>query len=172
MLATLLSVDWSAIFVPHHSLAELVVRGSIMYLTIFVLLRVVLKRQVGGIGTSDVLVVVLLAEVAGNGFGKDYKSVTEGTVLVGTVLFWSYAVDWLQFTFPAIERLVREPKLKLIENGRLLRRNMRAELVTTEELMTQLREQGIERPDEVKAAFMEADGRISIVPKRSRKRPR
>lgn len=160
------TVDWQAMFVPQGSLVELVLRGTIMYLAIFVLLRVVLKRQVGGIGTSDVLVVVLLAEVAGKGFGNDYKSVVEGMALVGTVLFWSYAVDWLQFRFPAVERLVREPKLKLVENGRLLRRNMATELVTVEELMTQLREKGVEKLADVKAAFMEADGRISIVPRR------
>jgi hypothetical protein len=56
----------------------------------FGLLRLVLKRQAGGIGTTDILVIVLLAEVAGNGFAAEDKSVVEGTVLVGTILFWSY----------------------------------------------------------------------------------
>ncbi|HYC64585.1 MAG TPA: YetF domain-containing protein [Reyranellaceae bacterium] len=160
------AIDWHGMFVPQGSLLELVLRGTIMYLVIFVLLRVVLKRQVGGIGTSDILVVVLLAEVAGNGFGKDYKSVVEGTVLIGTVLFWSYAVDWLQHRFPAFERLVREEPLKLISNGRMLRKNMADEMVSVEELMAQLREKGLDKVSDVKVAFMEADGRVSVVPKR------
>jgi len=160
------TIDWHGMFMPHGSLLELVLRGTVMYLVIFLLLRVVLKRQVGGIGPTDILVVVLLAEVAGPGFSKEYKSVAEGAVLIGTVLFWSYALDWLQHRFPAIERLVREQPLKLIENGRLLRRNMASELVTHEELMAQLREKGIEKVADVKVAFMEADGRVSVVAKR------
>jgi len=159
----LLNVDWEAIFSPHHSLLELFLRGTIMYLVIFVLLRVVLRRQVGGIGTSDILVIVLVAEVAGKGITAEYKSVVEGAVLVATVLFWSYVIEWLQFRFPAFERLSRDPKLKLIEDGRMLRRNMRAEFVTVEELTAQLREQGLEDCKGVKAAYMEADGHISII---------
>jgi uncharacterized membrane protein YcaP (DUF421 family) len=159
------TIDWNAVFVPQVSLLELFLRGTIVYLAIFALLRVVPKRQVGGISPSDILVVVLLAEAAGNAFGRDYKSVVEGAVLVATVLFWSLALDWLQHRFPAIERVVREPKLKLVENGRLLRRNMRSELVTVEELMAQLREKGIENAADVRAAFIESDGHISVIAK-------
>ncbi len=53
--------------------------------------------------------------------------------------------------------------LILIENGRMLRKNMRAELVTAEELMAQLRENGIEDCAQVKRACMEADGMISVI---------
>ena len=162
------TIDWATMFVPQVSLLELALRGTIMYLAIFALLRVVPKRQVGGISPSDILVVVLLAEAAGNAFGSDYKSVVEGAVLVATVLFWSLALDWIQHRFPAVERLLREPKLKLVENGRMLRRNMRRELVTVEELLAQLREKGIEDPAEVRAAYIESDGHISVIPKAGR----
>ena len=157
------SIDWRAMLVPEHSVLDLFLRGTVMYLAIFVLLRLVLRRQVGDIGTSDVLVIVLLAEVSGNAMAANAASLPEGVVLVGTVLLWSYLIEWVQFRFPAFERLIREPKLKLIDNGRLLRRNMRTELVTVEELMAQLREQGIEDRAEVKAAYLEADGQISII---------
>lgn len=157
------SIDWRAMLVPEHSVLDLFLRGTVMYLAIFVLLRLVLRRQVGDIGTSDVLVIVLLAEVSGNAMAANAASLPEGVVLVGTVLLWSYLIEWVQFRFPAFERLIREPKLKLIDNGRLLRRNMRTELVTVEELMGQLREEGIEDRAEVKAAYLEADGQISII---------
>lgn len=84
---TFWTIDWRGIFTPTTSVLELVVRATLMYFIVFGLLRLVLKRQAGGIGTTDVLVVVLLAEVAGNGFAAEYKSVVEGTVLVGTILF-------------------------------------------------------------------------------------
>jgi uncharacterized membrane protein YcaP (DUF421 family) len=109
------------------------------------------------------LVIVLIAEVTGNGISDNFQSVVESTVLIGTVLFWSTLIEWLQSRSAAFERLVRDPKLKLIENGRMLRRNMREEFVTVEELMAQLREKGLEHCRDVKAAYMEADGRISII---------
>lgn len=156
-------VDWASLIEPKHALLELFVRGTVMYLVILVLLRLVVRRQVGGIGMTDVLVIVLIAEVAGNGISDNFQSVVESTVLVGTVLFWSTLIEWLQSRYPAVERLVRDPKLKLIENGRMLRRNMREEFVSVEELMAQLREKGLQDCRDVKAAYMEADGRISII---------
>lgn len=157
------SVDWHALFVPQHSLLEMVVRGTIMYLAIFGLLRVAHKRQTGGISPADVLVIVLIAEVAGNAFSSAYNSVVEGLVLVCTVLFWSYVLEWLAHRSPAVERLLREPKLKLVAEGRMLRTNMRRELITEEELMAQLRKQGVDDCRIVKSAYMEADGTVSVI---------
>jgi len=156
-------VDWADVFLPTQSVLELFVRASAMYFILFVLLRLVLRRHTGGLGTSDLLVVVLVAEIAGNGINGESFSVVGGAISVGTVLLWTYGIEWLQYHVPWLERLVREPKLKLIDGGKLLRRNMRAELITFEELMTQLREQGVEDCAEVKAAYVEADGTISIL---------
>lgn len=160
---TFLGIDWQGIFIPTLSLLEMAVRGTIMYFIIFGLLRFVAKRQTGGTGTTDVLVIVLLAEVAGNGFAVEYKSVVEGAVLVGTILFWSYLVEWAVHRFPKIERILHPPTLLLIKDGKMIRKNMKIELVTKEELLAHLREQGIENCASVKQACMEADGMISII---------
>ena len=100
-------IDWQSIFIPTISLVELVIRGTLMYFVLFGLLRLVLKRQAGGIGTTDVLVIVLLAEVSGKGFTSDYTSVVEGTVIIATVLFWSYVLEWAGHKYPAVERILR-----------------------------------------------------------------
>jgi hypothetical protein len=76
-----LSQAWHDVFVPTHSILEMFVRGTIMFLTIFAVLRFVLKRQAGGLSTPDVLLVVLLADAAQNGMAGEYRSVTEGIVL-------------------------------------------------------------------------------------------
>lgn len=163
MSETLWNIDWQGIFIPTISLGELVIRSTLMYFILFGLLRLVLKRQAGGIGTTDVLVIVLLADVSGQGFTSNYTSVVEGTVIIATVLFWSHVLEWAGHKFPAVERILRAQTLMLIQNGKMLRRNMRAELVTPEELMAQLREKGIEDCSQVKRAYMEADGKISVV---------
>lgn len=68
-------------------------------------------------------------------------------------------------TFPLMRRLLRDRETCLIQDGRMLRRNMRREMVTEEELMSVLRKEGIEDMAEVHSAFMEADGEISVVTK-------
>lgn len=158
-------IDWPVMFTPTHSVLEMVVRATLMYFTIVALLKLVVKRQTGGVGQTDILMIVLIAEVAGPGFTSSYASVTEGAVLVGTVLFWSYVIEWLTFRFPAFERFFQPPTRLLIKNGRMLPRNMRAELVTKGELMTHLREEGINSISDVQEACMEPDGMISVIKK-------
>jgi uncharacterized membrane protein YcaP (DUF421 family) len=156
-------IDWSAIFLPETPLLEIFIRGTVMYLCIYFLLRFTLKRQAGTVGIADLLVIVLIADAAQNGMADDYTSIADGLLLVSTIIFWSYALDWLGYRFPHLERILHPPPLKLIQQGRLLRRNMRKELVTEDELMSQLRQQGISDIKHVKQACMEGDGRISII---------
>ena len=112
---------------------------------------------------ADLLVVVLVADATQNAMGSKYESVTEGIVLVGTILFWNYTLDWLAFKFSAIHKLVKPKPLLLISNGELIRRNLQKEMITREELMSQLREQGVEDIKKIKRSYLEGDGRISVV---------
>jgi len=144
-------------------LLEIVLRGTCVYLALFVLLRVVLKRETGGMSVTDLLVVVLIADAAQNAMAGDYTSVPDGLLLVATIIFWSYALNWLGHRFPRIERFIHPPPLPLIENGRMLHAKMREELITEDELKSQLRLQGVQDPGQVKGAYMEGDGRISVI---------
>src|SRR5215213_2718069 len=155
MTDTLFSLDWRTMLVPTHSVAEVILRGTLMYLALFALLRFILKRQSGGLAITDVLVIVLIADAAQNGMADEYRSVTEGIILVATIIFWSYALDWLEYYFPAFRDFLRPPPLLLIDDGQLKRRNMRQELITEEELMAALREQNVSDLREVHRAHME-----------------
>ena len=55
------------------------------------------------------------------------------------------------------------PPLLLVKNGRMIQRHLQRELITDDELMSKLRQQGVEFLADVKFAYMEADGRISII---------
>ncbi len=156
-------IDWRELFVPQMPLAGIFLRGTMTYIMIFLILRFLLKRQSGVIGIADLLVVVLIADAAQNAMAGEYKSITEGALLVLTIVFWNVFIDWLGFRFKPLRRFTRPPPLKLIENGRMLARNMRQEMITKEELDSQLRQQGIDDCGEVKEAFIEGDGRISII---------
>jgi uncharacterized membrane protein YcaP (DUF421 family) len=156
-------VQWETLFVPDTPLLEIFVRGTIMYLGVFLILRFVMKRQVGTVGIADIIVVVFIADAAQNGMAGDYDAIPDGLLLVGVIVFWAAGIDALAHRVPAIARLAKAPPLLLVKDGVLQRHNMRREFLTEEELMSQLRLQGVEDLGRVKQAFMEPDGRVSVI---------
>lgn len=159
---TLFFVDWAKLFVPSYSILETIIRGTVTYIVLFMFLRI-LRRETGTLNITDLLVVVVIADAAQNAMAGEYKSITEGIILVATIMFWDYLMDWLSFRFPAIRRLLRPSPLLLIKDGEIQRRNLRQEMITIDELMSSLREQGIEKISEVDKAFLEGDGKISVI---------
>lgn len=155
-------IDWNALLIPELSLLEIFLRGTVMYLAIFVLFRF-LKRDAGEIGIADLLVVVLVADAAQNAMANDYHSITEGLLLVSTIVFWNFTIDWLGYKFPKFGDIIYPPPTLLVKHGRMLRQNMRAQMLTDEELLSQLRQQGVEHLAEVKKAYIEGDGHISVI---------
>ena len=165
-------MDWKSIFLPDVSIFEIMLRGSLMYISLFILLRVILKRQTGTLGMTDLLLITLLADASQNAMAGEYKSLPDGIGLVATIIFWNYLFDWLSFRSEWFARLIEPAPLALIKNGKLLRRNMRQELITDAELMTQLREQGLDDVAKVKEAYIESDGRISVIQKKQKQHER
>jgi uncharacterized membrane protein YcaP (DUF421 family) len=163
LIEVAMGIDWTAALVPKVSLVELFLRGTAIYLFLFVLLRVLVRRHVGTLGLTDMLVIVLIADAAQNAMAAEYRSVPEGFVLCGTIVGWSYALDWIGYRYRRIGALLEPKPLRLIHDGKLLRRNMRAELVTTDELMSHLRQHGLDDARNVREAFIEPDGQISIL---------
>ena len=113
--------------------------------------------------TADLLVIVLIADAAQNGLGKEYSSVTEGLALVVTIVAWEYLLDWLAWRFPATRPYLKPASLTLIRDGRLIPQNLRREMITEDELKSQLREQSVESYEDIKLATLEGDGRLSVL---------
>jgi uncharacterized membrane protein YcaP (DUF421 family) len=156
-------VDWNLIFAPHLPLLEGVVRGTVTYLALLALLRVVGRRETGGLGLTDVLVVVLVADAASAGLYGETTSLADGMVVVVTILFWSVVVDAVAYRFPKLATLLKATPKTLIENGKLNRAVMRRELMTTEEVSSQLRLHGIDDIAMVERACIEPNGMISVI---------
>lgn len=155
--------DWGALFSIGVQPLELVVRGTAMYWFLFLLFRFVLRRDVGSIGIADVLLLVLIADAAQNAMAGSYESITEGCLLVATIVGWNWLMDFATWRFASLRRLLEPRPLPLVRDGQLLRRNMRREFITVEELMSQLRQHGLDSLEQVKTAIMENDGQISVI---------
>ena len=157
------AIDWGKMFLPDTPLLEIFLRGTVMYLALFALLRFVLRREAGALGITDLLVIVLIADAAQNGLADDYSSVTDGLLLVATIVGWSHFLNWLAYRFPLWRRVVLPTRVQLVRDGRLLRRNLDREMISEEELLGEIHGHGCEDLHEVRAAWIEADGMISVI---------
>jgi uncharacterized membrane protein YcaP (DUF421 family) len=156
------SIDWQKMFVPSASVVELFLRGTIMYFFILALMRL-FRREAGTLSIPDLLVVVLVADAAQNGMSSEYHSVTEGLVLVGTIFLWNYGLDWLSYRSRRVYRLLHPAPLPLVKDGAIQRRNLRSELLTVDDLLSQLREHGVDDVRAVKRSYIEPDGHLSVI---------
>jgi hypothetical protein len=111
------------------------------------------------------LVIVLVAGVCRNPLVRDAYSIPDGLMVIAVILFWSFAADWLSYYSPWVHSLLHAPPIALIREGQVLRENLRKELLTEERLCAKLREHGVKNLGQVAEAYMEGDGRVSVLKK-------
>lgn len=92
----------------------------------------------------------------------EYHSITEGILLVAVIFAWATLIDWLDFKFPKWHIASSSP-LKVISDGKILRQNMGRNLITEDEILSQLRQHGQDSPQWVASAFVEGDGHFSVI---------
>jgi uncharacterized membrane protein YcaP (DUF421 family) len=156
------SVDRTALFGVHAPIAGTDhLRDSVVFFSVFSFS--ILRRDVGAEGIADILLLVIIADTAQNAMAGEYKSNTEGAILVRTNIARNVLFDWLTSRFPAFAKLAEATALQPIRHDQILNQNLSKEIPTIEDLMSILREQGVETVDEVKHPYIESDGAISII---------
>ena len=156
--------DWTSVISPDISIFESIVRGSALYFFVFGIMRGTLRRTAGELSMLDFIFVLLVANSAANAITGGSESIANSVVLILTIVFWNYALNTLSWYVPALQRWTTPPPLQVIREGKMVPRNMRKEFLTEDELMAKLREEGIEDLGAVKAAYVEGDGNVSVIP--------
>lgn len=156
-------MDIGSLFAVDTSPLELVVRGTVMYWFLLLIFRFVLRRDPGTLGVADLLFVVIVADASQNAMSGTYDTVAEGFILVGTLVFWNYALDSASFRWKAVRWLTEPPPLLLVADGRINARNMRKEFLTRDDLDAQLRLAGVDDLAKVRKAYLESDGKFSVL---------
>jgi len=158
----LFKIDWQSMFVPTESILEIVIRGTIMYLAMYFLLRI-FRRQSGNIGIADLLVIVVIADAAQNGMAGDSKSITEAVILIFTIILWDFFFDWLGYRSVFVGKLLTPKPLLLVEDGKVIKSNLEKEFITEEELMSHIRQEGQADLSKVKKFYLESNGHFSML---------
>jgi Predicted membrane protein len=144
---------------------EIVARGSLAYLAVACVLRIIPKRNAGNLAPNDIIALVMIGNLAAAAVLGGSRSIPDILLLLLVVLLWDYAFDLLEYYFPKTRHIIQDSPTVLVRDGMLIRRNLRKEKVTEQELAASLREQGIEDMARVKLAVLEVDGRISVIRK-------
>ncbi|WP_394064655.1 DUF421 domain-containing protein [Alcaligenes sp. WGS1538] len=156
---------WSTAFELENPVLESVLRGTVVYFVLFILLRLAGRRELGSLGPADLLILLLIADASGNAMTGGSNSLTDGLLVAATIVAWGYIIDWLMYRFPLLNRLATARKVCVVRDGELQWRNMRREYVTREEIMSEMRLAGIESLDEVRVAYIEPNGKLSFLKK-------
>ena len=144
-------------------LLEKVLRTLVVYIFLLIGLRLGGKRELGMLNPFDLVVLLVLSNTLQNAIIGPDNSVFGGLFGATTLLVINYLVVRFLFAHPKLERYVEGSAVILIQDGKILRRNMRRELITDDELKSRARLQGIENLSQIKCARIEVGGALTFV---------
>lgn len=149
---------------------EIALRATLVYLGVYLLLRLIPKRTIGNFSLADILTLIILGSIAQKGIVGDSNSVGDIALIIVIVLIWDYVLNSLEYHVPFFRGILRETESALIRDGRLMHGNLRREMVTEDELLAVLRKKNVTDISTVRSAYLEADGDISLIRKRKQKK--
>ncbi|MHB1456122.1 MAG: DUF421 domain-containing protein [Armatimonadota bacterium] len=139
-----------------------IVRGTLVYGAVLLLLRLGGKREVGQMGTGEFVAILLISNAVQNSMNGGDNSITGGLILAVVIIAWSTLIAYITYrSKKAADIIVGSPTL-LIHNGKILDQNLRKELLSHDELKAILRRQGIHDISDIHAAILESDGDVSV----------
>lgn len=152
-------------FLPDTNLWELTARGTVVYLLVTVVLRLIPKRHTGNVSPNDLIAIIIVGSLAADAIIGDMQSPIDILIMVLVVLLWDYLFNVLEYHVPWFRRIAQHTPTLLIHNGELIKNNLRSEMLTEQELLANLRKHGVTKISQVRQAVLEGDGHISVIRK-------
>jgi uncharacterized membrane protein YcaP (DUF421 family) len=144
---------------------DLVIRAAVIFCFIFLLTRIVGRRQLSDLEPFDFILLVVLGDLVQQGITQNDESVTGTATVISTIALLSVAVSWLSFRFKALRPLTEGEPIVLVQDGRVIERNMRRERITLSDIEGEARQSQITSVSDLRWAILENDGRISFIPR-------
>jgi uncharacterized membrane protein YcaP (DUF421 family) len=144
---------------------DLVLRAAIAFFFIFLLMRIVGRRELSSLEPFDLILLIVLGDLVQQGITQSDYSVTGLILAAGTISLLTVAVSYVSFRFPRTRPLLEGQPLVVIQDGEVLENNLRRERLTREELAEAARLQQISSLKDVSWAILEKSGQISFIKK-------
>ncbi len=144
---------------------DLVFRAAVMYLAVFTFTRVLGRRELSQLQPFDLILLVVIGDLVQQGVTQNDLSVTGLLIVIATVAVLQVAASYLSFRFRRLRPVLEGLPVVIVEDGRLLRRNLERERLTEDDVTEEMRLSSIESLDQVKWAVLETSGRMSFIKK-------
>lgn len=145
---------------------DLVIRAVIVFFFIFLVTRVVGRRQLSELEPFDLILLVVLGDLVQQGITQSDESVTGTLVVISTIALLSVALSWATFRFKALQPIAEGEPIILVYDGQPIPRNMRRERITLADIQEQARQAQIVSIADLQWAILENDGQISCIPRK------
>jgi len=142
---------------------DIVLRGTVIFLALYVLVRLMGKRELGQMTPFELIVLVVIGDLIQQGVTQNDFSLTGAIIAVSTIAFWALVFSWLSFLWPRAERLLEGEPRVIIRDGKLLDANLRRSRLTRSEIESEMRLAGIARMEDVAWGILEPRGKISFI---------
>lgn len=168
----MVAIDWTRTWRPEHHPLETVVRAAVAYAFVHVAFRVVGRKELGRHSTYEIVLLLFVSVAMRQTIVGNDQSVTTGLIGMTTLLAIDAFIAWIVRTSPRAARVIDGPVRELVRDGRQDEEAMKKARVTREQLLATLRDHGREHLDEVRRAYFERSGRISVIFRRRPDAPR
>ena len=142
---------------------QFIVRGLLVFGFVLVFLRLSGKRQVGQMTPFDLVLLLLISNAVQNAMNGGDNSITAGVILAASLIGGDFLLAAATRRFRKIETLVEGQPELLVHNGRMLHHALKRAGMTRHDLMAGLRVNGVASIEDVHAAVLETNGRISVL---------
>jgi uncharacterized membrane protein YcaP (DUF421 family) len=144
---------------------DLVLRAIFLYFFIFAVTRVIGRRELSQLAPFDIILLIVAGDAIQQGLTQDDYSVTGAVLVVGTFAVLTLVTSYASFRFARLRPVLEGEPIVIIQNGKLLDRNVKRERLTEEEIAEEARQQQIGSLDEVAWAVLENSGKVSFIKK-------
>jgi len=142
---------------------EVVLRATAMFAVVYLLVRLLGKRELGQMTPFEFIVMVVVGDLIQQGVTQNDFSLTGATLAISTFAFWGLALSWLSYLSPRAAKVLEGEPRVLIRHGELLQHSTRRDRLTRSEIESEMRLAGIASMDEVAWAVLEPNGKISFI---------
>ena len=144
---------------------DLVIRATVVFFFIFLITRIAGRRELSSLEPFDLILLVVLGDLVQQGITQSDESVTGTLIVISTVTLLSVGVSWLSFRSKGVRLVTEGQPIVLIQDGKLIERNLRRERLTRGDIEEEARKQQIASLADVRWAILEKAGAISFISK-------
>jgi uncharacterized membrane protein YcaP (DUF421 family) len=143
---------------------DLVIRAAVVFLFILLVTRVAGKRELSSMEPFDLILLVVMGDLVQQSITQSDYSVTGALTVISTITLLTVLVSWVNWRFRPLRSVLEGQPVVLVENGKMIERNMKRERITVEDIESEGRQQQVTDIGDMRWALLETNGRISVIP--------